>query len=588
VFLSKIWMFVVALAAGIALAIALIMPRPAQRAVVQGEHDRLSIACSVVDIQLEADAHVRVELAGAFSRAPDIVTALDQASSADKIDDARSLALRGKAVEILKGVNGNRKPDFAILVDRSGRIVTRVGIDESDARDLAVGRPLIDDALAGLLRDDIWAQGGTMYFVSASPVIKRDPPVAYVGAVVLGNKITNEFAAKLVDGLSVDLRFYLGADDVAGSRTLATDKAAMGGAVKGLSGGDLRKDCNANQPFDVRAGNEDMTAVVARLPGEARARQAYFAVLLTRPEARGFMGTLHAVTSDDLKPTNFPWFLVAGGFILCLGVGIALMLIEADRPLRRLTNDALKLAKGDQERLGEDAHGGKFGSIARSVNIHIDKLGRDAKAARTNLDQLLGPAPEGSLGTIDLLATALPAARPGGPATAAAAPPPSEFRFGDAPAATPPPRDPTPPPRAPTPAPVRSAPTPPPLQPPQSAAPPSAPPPRAPLRLEDDILGGIGGHAAAAPAPPAPTLLAPPADASGPVDPYFKQVFDQFVSVKKSCAEPTANLTYAKFSEKLIKNRDDLMARTGCKEVRFTVYVKDGKAALKATPVKDD
>ena len=29
------------------------------------------------------------------------------------------------------------------------------------------------------------------------------------------------------------------------------------------------------------------------------------------------------------------------------------------------------------------------------------------------------------------------------------------------------------------------------------------------------------------------------------------------------------------------------MAKTGCKEVRFTVYVKDGKAALKATPVKD-
>ncbi len=450
-FLSKIWMFVVALAAGVGLAIALIMPRPAQRTLVQGEHDRLSIACSVVDIQLEADAHVRVELAGSFSRAPDIVTALDQASNADKIDDARSLALRGKAVEILKDVHGNRKPDFAILIDRGGRIVTRVGIDESDARDLAVGRPLVDDALAGYLRDDIWAQGGTMYFVSASPVIKRDPPVAYVGAVVLGNKVTNDFAAKLVDGLSVDLRFYLGADDVAGSRPLTNDKTAIAAAVKGLSGGDLRKDCNANQPFDVRAGNEDMTAVVARLPGEARAREAYFAVLLTRPEARGFMGTLHAVTSDDLKPANFPWILVAGGFVLCLAVGIGLMFIEADRPLRRLTNDALKLAKGDQERLGEDAHGGKFGSIARSVNIHIDKLGRDAKAARTNLDQLLGPAPEGSLGTIDLLATALPAARPGGPPTASAAPPPSEFRFGDAPTPAPPPRAATPPPRAPTP-----------------------------------------------------------------------------------------------------------------------------------------
>jgi hypothetical protein len=30
------------------------------------------------------------------------------------------------------------------------------------------------------------------------------------------------------------------------------------------------------------------------------------------------------------------------------------------------------------------------------------------------------------------------------------------------------------------------------------------------------------------------------------------------------------------------------MLKTGCRDVRFTVYVKDGKAALKATPVKDE
>ena len=88
--------------------------------------------------------------------------------------------------------------------------------------------------------------------------------------------------------------------------------------------------------------------------------------------------------------------------------------------------------------------------------------------------------------------------------------------------------------------------------------------------LEDDILGRADPEATAM------------------VDPYFKSVYDQFVAVKQSCNEPTSGLTYQKFSEKLIKNRDDLMAKTGCKEVRFTVYVKDGKAALKATPVKEE
>jgi hypothetical protein len=58
--------------------------------------------------------------------------------------------------------------------------------------------------------------------------------------------------------------------------------------------------------------------------------------------------------------------------------------------------------------------------------------------------------------------------------------------------------------------------------------------------------------------------------------------------MKKTCNESIAGLVYDRFAEKLVKNRDDLMAKTGCREVRFTVYAKDGKAALKATPVKDE
>src|SRR5207237_5559670 len=98
-------------------------------------------------------------------------------------------------------------------------------------------------------------------------------------------------------------------------------------------------------------------------------------------DQRGFMGTLRAVKKADLSFSGFPWIIVGAAFVVVLGLGIALMWIEADRPLRRLAADAVKLAKSESERLREDAHGGKFGSIARSVNIHIDKLGREAKSA---------------------------------------------------------------------------------------------------------------------------------------------------------------------------------------------------------------
>ncbi len=587
-FLSKIWFFLIALAGAIALTIALVMPRPAQRTLVAEEQQRLVVACGVVDILLGDDARNRVELAGQFARTPEIVNALEAASGQDKLDEARMKTVRDVGEKVMNTIQG-RKPDFAMLVDRKGRVVARVALDANDFGDVAAGRPLVDDALAGYLRDDLWAHNGTMYFVSAAPVIKRDPPVAYAGAIVLGHQVTNALAQRLVKSLDVELGFYLGKDDVAGSKGLAVDTAPMLDIVK-KSSGELGRDCQANKPLGVTSGKDDYTAIVARLPGEAASKNAYYSVMIKRPTTVGFAGTMKVVTQSDLSFGNFPWILVGGAFIVVLAVGIALMMIEADRPLKRLAADAVKLAKGETERLSEDGHGGKFGSIARSVNIHIDKLSREAKTAKKDLDGLLGPAPEGSLGTIDLLATALPSVRPGG-AGPSAPPTPSDFKFNDPPPSLSVPSRPTPMPASPPPKPAFPPPsavaTPPkPMAPPRTPTPPAfpatpafstPPPPAAPGALgdalDDDILGGLGDK---------------PVDAAQDMESHFKQVFEQFVSVKKSCGEPTSGLTYPKFAEKLVKNRDDLMAKTGCKEVRFTVYVKDGKAALKATPVKDD
>ena len=67
----------------------------------------------------------------------------------------------------------------------------------------------------------------------------------------------------------------------------------------------------------------------------------------------------------------------------------------------------------------------------------------------------------------------------------------------------------------------------------------------------------------------------------------FRTVYNDFVELKKRCGEPTSGVTYNKFADKLRKNREDLMAKPGTVGVKFSVYVKDGKAALKATPVKE-
>ena len=144
-FLSKIWFFVIALLAAVALTVALVMPRPAQRRFVKEEQDRLAIACGVIDILMTDDARNRVELAGTFARAPEIVSALESASAADKLDDARMKQVRETGEKIMAGISG-RKPDFAMLIDRRGRVVARIKLDENDFGDYAAGRPLVDDA----------------------------------------------------------------------------------------------------------------------------------------------------------------------------------------------------------------------------------------------------------------------------------------------------------------------------------------------------------------------------------------------------------------------------------------------------------
>ncbi|RLB56225.1 MAG: hypothetical protein DRI34_09435 [Deltaproteobacteria bacterium] len=94
------------------------------------------------------------------------------------------------------------------------------------------------------------------------------------------------------------------------------------------------------------------------------------------------------------------------------------------------------------------------------------------------------------------------------------------------------------------------------------------------------------------PAPPvvsSPSIPPPPVSPAADADPlekHFQEVFERFLETKKQCGESTSGLSYEKFAQKLRKNTADLKARYQCRTVKFQVYVKNGKAALKATPIK--
>ncbi|ACG74637.1 conserved hypothetical protein [Anaeromyxobacter sp. K] len=143
--------------------------------------------------------------------------------------------------------------------------------------------------------------------------------------------------------------------------------------------------------------------------------------------------------------------------------------------------------------------------------------------------------------------------------------------------------------------------------PPRPPPAPVPPPPAAGAtqRLDVSALQGGAFAAAAVPAPPArpPPAIVPdppqaaPADllqaaarATAPEPPtdeeHWREVFRDFLRVRGECGEPVEGLTYERFRQKLEQNRATLVAKYGCRTVRFQVYVKEGKTALKATPVR--
>jgi hypothetical protein len=78
----------------------------------------------------------------------------------------------------------------------------------------------------------------------------------------------------------------------------------------------------------------------------------------------------------------------------------------------------------------------------------------------------------------------------------------------------------------------------------------------------------------------------PPAGDSDPDEPHWREAYDQFRELKAQLGEPADRISFEKFAAKLKKNRTELVAKHNCKGVRFSVYEKDGKAAIKASAIR--
>lgn len=69
-------------------------------------------------------------------------------------------------------------------------------------------------------------------------------------------------------------------------------------------------------------------------------------------------------------------------------------------------------------------------------------------------------------------------------------------------------------------------------------------------------------------------------------DDYYRQVFNDYCSARKSTGEKLDGVTFERFRAKLQKNEESLRKKYKCQAVKFQVQVKEGKATLKPVPIR--
>ena len=539
----------------------------------------------------KVDAHKWIDHVGKLGRDAIIAESLDAASRGSGESTVIHRTIQDRFRTLIPDL-ASGGIDSIVAIDTKGRVIARVGDNEKEYGDFIGGAEIIADALRGYLSDDVWGVNGRLQRAGGGAGAveeprpdrrrrvrgRRDRPGAGRAPEEEPRRRHRAVAAREGDRVVARRRAsWTPARADRRSHTKEIETAKRTPADRD-DGGQARPD----------RGRGAVPGPGGRAAGVLRADRP-------APGDSGFTALFANATSDDLKWGQFPWMPLVGAVLAMILIGLFLQRLEIESPLARLRRELQKLASGDIHKIEDTRYGGNVGGLARDVNAAIERFThaptQRSDIAGKDLNAILGPS-GGS--TFDL-----PAADSafGGAAPAFSPPPPPRSRARHR--------------RRPR---RRTAP---PLP---SFAPPPAPTFPAPQPFNASSLGFGGGSSAASPAasdlplpgttkpspwgsrPRIPRSTAdppeqPPPDGDAtrvvPYDPdeeeeaHFRHIFDDFIAKKRDCGESTVGLTRDKFLQKLRDNKASLVAKHHCRTVRFSVYIKDGKAALKATPVRE-
>lgn len=561
--LSRFWYVVLALVLGGAFFVLYLAMSMYNRSGARSMGESLSSDSQVVSWYLKDDARMRSAHLIKFALDKGISKSLDEASKSEtKLKDS----LREKVEAGLKRVNATipkeQAFDAVFAIDQNGRVVAHLGYEQARGLDdfELGGYPVVADALHGYIRDDTLVLD-RMYRVVARPV-EFQAGTMPAGAIVGARIVDDRFALELSKRTGAAVAFYVNGQRVSSGAPEGFDRSQLDQIVGDLKNLEHDKDYKEKGRSQVRVVGRMLGVQYAKLPGEAWALGAGYVVARLPTHVEGPLGFFEKADDKDKAQANVMLAVLIAVLAAVLGVGFSLL--EHTRPLHIFRKEAQRLAKGETDQMQPSKFRGVYRKIASDLNDGIDQVAAKGGVPRraADLNQVLGDIPDEP----QMSAFAFPGE---GEGEAQSAP-----EVASAPAAgavpTPPAKALPKPPRRGPPAPPTPGGNPPPPAPPAQGQPPSSE--GGPMEMTMPEGEGSAGF-----------------DQWGSGDPEeaeWRQVFEQFVQTKQECGENTEGFTYEKFKQTLTKNRDALINRHGAKTVKFSVYVKEGKAALKASPIK--
>jgi len=371
---TRFWILLLAAIAGLSVATTTLARR-------SYEHDRevdtgalVSADRRSIDEFLRRDARSRLDDLAPVAANPALVTLMEQ--TIRRADDAQA-TIGTQITQRLRALNGELGPlrgEILFAVDPRGIVVGRTGLNEGEVGQYLGGHALVERALAGSVRDDVWEIAGVAYRMAARPVISQGR--YYVGAIVHGMALTGTFAenvARLVPGASV--MFFGPEGQYAGFTPVAERGAVASPAVATLS--EQLRVATQTAEWRDRGVTEALVMperagvmVAGRLPGLVGASGGGIVVARGLPSMPADF--LLKASKDDLG--RVPWALVVGAVLALALLGWAVVFVEYDSKKRRLLAGFKGLVKGEADRLDPLTLSGFARDLAVGANDALDEV----------------------------------------------------------------------------------------------------------------------------------------------------------------------------------------------------------------------